>query len=219
MRPERPLKRVQALFPLLLLGGASLAGCEVGLPAGSDPHYELNFDDMSLQPKVKPQREDLFGALANGELLPPPGAVATTEHPYHYAQAEVELAAAELRNPLPHDEAVIAKGQKVFESICIVCHGPEAAGDGKLTKVFPAPPSLMRPVARDYPDGRIFHVVMRGQASMPSYGKQLGPEDIWSVVHYVRALQARLPVAPPAKNDPPPKPAPVEEQRGASPAL
>ena len=70
--------------------------------------------------------------------------------------------------------------------------------NSRSTMVFPTPPSLMTQKVRDWPDGRIFHVPMRGQNSMPRYARQVSQQDIWSVIHYIRKLQAELPVAPPA---------------------
>lgn len=195
MRSGRKAWWVSAVPALLV------AACEVGLPAGQEPQTQFNWTDMEDQPKIRPQRGDLFGTKPNGTIPAPMGAVAMTEHPYRFAPDQAELAATAMTNPLPRSPEGIAKGKGVFENVCIVCHGPEAAGDGKVTKLFPKPPSLMRPVARAYTDGRIFHVPMRGQNSMPSYAKQLDPDELWAVTHYLRDLQARLPVAPPDKRD------------------
>jgi mono/diheme cytochrome c family protein len=177
------------------------AGCEMGFPSGEEPFRETNWTDMGDQPKVKPQRGDLLGLKPNGMIPTPAGAVAQGEHPYRFAQADAALAAVAMQNPLPHTPEVVAKGKWVFENTCIACHGPEAAGDGKVAKLFPKPPSLMRAKVREYTDGRIFHVPMRGQGSMPSWSKVWAPEDLWAVVHYIRDLQARLPVAPPDPKD------------------
>lgn len=174
-----------------------LPACEMGFPAGSEPQGELKFLDMGDQPKLKPQRGDLLGENPTGMLTPPAGAIAVDEKPYPYAQDQVELAAAELHNPLPASPEVIEKGEFVFENVCIVCHGPEGAGDGNLTRLFPKPPSLMTQKVRDWTDGRLFHQAMRGQGSMPSHASVASKDDIWSVIHYIRTMQERLPVAPP----------------------
>lgn len=186
------------LLATVLAIGALLPACEFGLPAGPEPHREGNFLDMGDQPKLKPQRGDLLGETPTGMLAPPVGAIALGEAPYPFAQDEGDLAGTQLENPLPASPEVIAHGQFIFENVCITCHGPEAAGDGHLTKLFPAPPSLMTQKVRDWSDGRIFHLPMRGQGSMPSQTSVVAERDIWSVIHYLRTMQARLPVAPPA---------------------
>ena len=193
----------QLLFALAVaaLGGWSLA-CESGIPAGREPHYEFNFLDMGDQPKLRPQRVDIFGEKPLGMFAPPVGAVAMDEYPYPFAQKQAEEAAHYYRNPYGDTPEVLARGEWVFTHYCITCHGPEAAGDGHVTrKGFPAPPSLLRQKVRDYTDARIYHVPMRGQGSMPSYASQLEGYELWAVVRYIRQLQERLPVAPPTKQD------------------
>ncbi len=187
-----------ALLPLLAgLWAGVLTGCDTGLPAGRTPHREFNFLDMADQPKLKPQRSDIFGDKPTGMLAPPLGAVAVGEMPYPFSQEQAEAAAVANRNPLPATKEVLAKGKFVFENICLTCHGPEGAGDGPLTWVYPKPPSLMTQRVRDFTDGAIFHRPMRGQKSMPSHARQISQDDAWAVVHYIRSLQDRLPVAPP----------------------
>ena len=97
--------------------------------------------------------------------------------------------------------AGVERGQKLFNTYCIVCHGKYAMGDGTVPqRGFPAPPSLLDRKARDFVDGRIFHVITTGQNNvMPSYAGAIFPEDRWAVVSYVRALQAAFPPPPPGK--------------------
>ena len=172
------------------------SGCEYGLPAGDEPHREFNFINMGDQPKLKPQRADRLGERPTGLMAPPPGAVAMNEHPYPYPQKQAEQAATQ-KSPLQATPRVLAKGKFLFENICIACHGPQAAGDGLVATLFPKPPSLMTQKVRDWTDGRMYHVPMRGQGSMPSHSKQITPKDLWKVILYIRSLQAKLPVAPP----------------------
>jgi mono/diheme cytochrome c family protein len=191
--------RHAAVFAALSL---IVAACDVGLPAGRSPHREGNRLDMVDQSKAKPQRA-YSGRLPVGE--PPAGAVAVDEHPYLYGQAEADRAGAELVNPLKATDDVVAHGRFVYENVCIACHGPKGAGDGHVATLFPRPPSLMTQRVRDWPDGQIFHRPMRGQGSMPSHARQIDARDAWSVVHYIRRMQAEEAVAPP----PPAAAAPV----------
>ncbi len=187
---------------IFLAALVALAGCEVGFPAGSTPVTELNFTNMGDQPKLKPQRRDLFGENVVGMTAPAEGAVAMgVERPYRFKVEEAKEAEAFYTNPMLATPETLTHGEWIFTNFCIVCHGSKAAGDGHLTKLFPKPPHLMRQKVRDFPDGRIFHIANRGQASMPSYAKQLEAKDIWSVIHYIRNLQASSPVAPPSDLD------------------
>jgi mono/diheme cytochrome c family protein len=181
-----------------------LVACDVGLPAGRSPHREGNRLDMIDQPKLKPQRADVFGGRPTGLMEPPPGAVAADETRYSYAQNEADRAGAELVNPLTPTPAVIAHGKFVYENVCITCHGPRGAGDGHVTALFPKPPSLMTQKVRDWPDGQLFHRPMRGQNSMPSHARQIDARDAWSVILYIREMQSVEPVAPPPPQPPTP---------------
>ena len=177
---------------------AAAAGCEAGLPAGDEPHRELNFGNMFDQPKLKPQRGNLAGGNVTGAIAPPEGAIAEDEYPYPYTQKQADEASRQ-SNPLESTPKVLQNGKWHFENICIVCHGPQAAGDGEVAKLFPPPPSLMTQKVRDWTDGRIYHVPMRGQNSMPSHARQITRSDLWAVVLHIRELQKKLPVAPPPK--------------------
>lgn len=211
MRNPFPTARAGALLVAAL--AMSGAACDLGLPAGRMPHREGNRLDMIDQPKLKPQRQDGFTNRATGVLEPVPGTVAVDETPYPYAQADAARAGAELVNPLPHSPEVVAHGKFVYENVCITCHGPTGAGDGLVAAVFTKPPSLMTQKVRDWPDGEIFHRPMRGQNSMPSHARQIDTRDAWSVVHYIRDLQSREPVAPAASA---PAAVPAASSAGAS---
>lgn len=200
-RRWRGVSRATATVVVALLA-LVVSACDLGLPAGRAPHVEGNRLDMMDQPKLKPQRADIFGGRATGSLESPAGAVAVDEVPYPFTQAQATEAGLALTNPLPHSPPVIAHGKFVFDNVCITCHGPRGAGDGPVTLLFPRPPSLMTQRVRDWPDGEIFHRPMRGQGSMPSHARQVDARDIWSVVHYIRQLQSEEPVAPPAVTPP-----------------
>jgi mono/diheme cytochrome c family protein len=120
--------------------------------------------------------------------------------------------------PHPPTLASMALGRKRFETICIVCHGEWGRGDGRVaSRGFPPPADLLGSRVRGFPDGRIFHVVSTGRNAMPSWARQLPPEERWAVVHYVRALQRAFPAAPPpdGSGGAPPTPPPPDAAAGA----
>ncbi len=139
---------------------------------------------------------DSFAANPNtpdGKTLqaPPDGTLPRGFRPYHYGNTPEEAVRAgrELKNPLPATVENRACGQKVFETFCLVCHGSAGKGDGPLIPKFPNPPSFTSKTVRNYPEGRIFHVVTKGSGMMASYASQISPEDRWKLVQYVQTLQ------------------------------
>jgi mono/diheme cytochrome c family protein len=145
--------------------------------------------DMAYGPRVAAQHEDPLRPGQSVMRQPVPGTVPRDYTPYRYAQADSLLAQSELQNPLPRTAAVMARGRTVYGNTCIVCHGAEGDGQGSIVPLYPMPPTLHSDKVRGWPDGRIFHVISRGQNLMPSYATQIVPEDRWAVVHFVRALQ------------------------------
>jgi mono/diheme cytochrome c family protein len=145
--------------------------------------------DMAYGPRVAAQHEDPMRPGESVMRPPVPGTVPRDYTPYRYAQADSLLAQAELVNPLPRTAAVMERGRTVYSNTCIVCHGPQGDGQGYIVPLYPMPPTLHSAKVRGWPDGRIFHVISRGQNLMPSYATQIVPEDRWAVVHFVRALQ------------------------------
>ncbi|HET8540379.1 MAG TPA: cytochrome c [Anaeromyxobacter sp.] len=92
-------------------------------------------------------------------------------------------------SPVTATAATLARGRARFEIVCATCHG--VLGDGEsqvaLNMALRKPPSLH--AFRDVPDGHLYRVVSNGFGLMPSYANELGVEDRWAVVAYVRALQ------------------------------
>jgi mono/diheme cytochrome c family protein len=137
---------------------------------------------------------DAHPSTPNGQtlMLPPEGTVPVGYEPDVYGPEEPEAirAGEELINPIEPSPEALDRGQRVFETICFVCHGPEGEGNGPIIGRFPNPASLLSEHARSYPDGRIFHVITHGQGLMPSHAVQVLPADRWKVILHVRRLQA-----------------------------
>lgn len=146
--------------------------------------------DMAFTPAIKAQA-DKPGSMR----MPPAGTIARGHKPYPYS-TQPEEAGRMLKNPLHRTKAVLEQGRNLFNSYCLVCHGPYGEGDGTVVPKFPRPPSLQSDKIRDYSDGRIFHVITMGQNLMPSYASQVEPEERWAIIHYLRALyRAKHPTA------------------------
>jgi len=142
---------------------------------------------MEDQPKLNPQKASAFLKDGHGMQLPVDGTVARGPLPYLIATQEE---AAGLVNPLPRTQPVLQEGRTVYNQHCAVCHGLLGTGTPSLTSAYGAKPAnLQGQTIRDYPDGKIYHVIMKGKNAMPSYAADLTEEERWAVVHYVRVLQ------------------------------
>jgi len=142
---------------------------------------------MEDQPKLNPQKASAFFKDSHGMQLPVEGTVARGYLPYLIATQEE---AAGLVNPLPRTEPVLQAGRTAYNQHCAVCHSLLGTGRPTLTSAYGAKPAnLQAQTIRDYPDGKIYHAIMKGKNAMPSYAADLTEDERWAVVHYVRVLQ------------------------------
>jgi mono/diheme cytochrome c family protein len=100
-----------------------------------------------------------------------------------------EQAAERLRNPVAPSEASVAQGDTLFRRFCTPCHGASMAGDGPVAAQFMPPPDLLGLQTRDRKDGFIYSYIRNGGAVMPSYGFQVGAEEAWHLVNFIRHRQ------------------------------
>jgi len=93
-------------------------------------------------------------------------------------------------NPLPITRQLLQRGQQRYQINCLPCHGP--AGDGKgITSKFGMSGMANFHDQRlvNMGDGEIFNTITYGKNLMGAYGANVGVEDRWAIVAYVRALQ------------------------------
>jgi mono/diheme cytochrome c family protein len=142
---------------------------------------------MLDQPRLVPQQSSQFFKDGHGMRQPVAGTVARGYLPLGDINEED---AATLVNPLPRSAQVLSIGKQKFTERCAVCHGALATGIGSLTAAYGAKPAnLQAQQFRDYPDGKIYWVIVNGKNAMPSHAADLSVDQRWAVVHYVRALQ------------------------------
>jgi mono/diheme cytochrome c family protein len=149
--------------------------------------YITPYGWMSDQDKVIPQEKSDYFSDGFGMRKPVNGTVARGFIPYPYL-GQIEPKEV-LTNPLLPTEDVIALGKRKFLTFCSPCHGNNADGDSRLRGQFPNPPTLHSDKVRQYPDGRIYHIITIGQNSMPSYASQISREERWAIINYLRVLQ------------------------------
>lgn len=100
------------------------------------------------------------------------------------------------------DRAFIERGMTKFNIYCSVCHGYDGKGKGITGQAWSYPlPNFYDPKYADSnektgKDGYLFSVVRNGVYGpdglnkMPGYGHAINEKDAWSVVTYLRSLQA-----------------------------
>lgn len=135
-------------------------------------------------------KSELF---ADGKVMrnPVEGTISQNYLPYEYPDS-ADQAMTELANPLVASKENLELGKQRFLTYCSPCHGNFAQGDARLNGQFPVPPSLHTDKVRNWPDGRIYHIITMGQNLMPAYSSQILRNDRWAIVLYVRALQRAL---------------------------
>lgn len=177
-----------AFTVIVVLGGVACTS--------SKPPLDYIGPNMVDGPSIKPQHADCRMDMntkdpkcIRGLRMPPEGTIPNNFEPYPYSKDDGDLAGKALHNPLRPTKAVLLRGQKLYETYCVVCHGPKGDGAGYIVPKFPQPPPLFSEKVTKWSDGRIFHVLTRGQNLMPSYASQVTADERWAIINYVRVLQ------------------------------
>jgi mono/diheme cytochrome c family protein len=126
--------------------------------------------------------------------VPAAGTVPRGFMPFEYTldPGSRSKAGKDLVNPFETDTDLVLRGQSVYTTFCIGCHGISGKGDGYLftSGLYPIKPrSLVVDNAANLRDGEIFHSITLGFGSMGAHGSQIKPEDRWKIILYIRKLQ------------------------------
>ncbi len=202
---------------------ASGIGVAAALMGASTVAFGLPWDlDMVDSQMVKAYEQPMTG-LPEGVvsqpnvLSPKPFVASYGDFPHTSPEADA------LRAPFPADDAVLAEGEKYYGIYCTPCHGDGVTVGPVAKKGVPAPPLygangvLHTRLPKNAPmtDGYLYFTIRKGSLStvMPAYGYTMTEEEMWSIVHWVRASDAKVVAAePPKAPEPAPEGAPVEEK-------
>jgi mono/diheme cytochrome c family protein len=102
--------------------------------------------------------------------------------------------AAAQKNPVAvNDESLIA-GKEAYDSSCEECHGASGQGDGKkAAEMKKEERDRMKPLTDPsvvkQSDGELFWKISEGKKPMNAGKKTLEPEEMWSIVNYIRTFK------------------------------
>jgi hypothetical protein len=170
-----------------------LLGCNGGENKTNIELMQGMFDQISL----KAQDWDPKRGGEASQLLPPEGTIPMNIKYYKYD--DPNLAGEELKNPYVNENSLdfIKLGEEKYQIYCGVCHGTAGDAVGEVngltavgSKMLIPPRSLVSDNVRNYPDGRIYHIIVKGQGLMGGYGSQLQKdEERWAIINFIRGLQ------------------------------
>lgn len=109
--------------------------------------------------------------------------------------AQRELAKTMLKNPYSINADVLARGAKVYNIYCAVCHGKGGLGDGSIVILpdgsegpYTAIPPAFEGRLATLTDGEIFYSISYGKNMMGGYFTQVSVSDRWKLVHYIKEI-------------------------------
>jgi mono/diheme cytochrome c family protein len=117
------------------------------------------------------------------------------------ALALVATACTEKPRADPSNAEQVARGKRVYEAQCAVCHGAQLEGQPNWRERlpsgrFPAPPHDPSGHTWHHSDALLFSITKHGierhappgyESDMPAFGKQLSDDEIWAVLAYIKS--------------------------------
>jgi mono/diheme cytochrome c family protein len=158
----------------LVLVCVLLSGCNPG------PYPADVFPEMHYAPSQR--REEPTRRSPPADAVPISGA----RPAYTFGQA------AGLANPVPASAEALQQAAELYRVNCAMCHGQDGHGQGPVAHYF-ADAGVVPPVdfASDRvharTDGQLYWILANGLGGMPAFGRLLTDEQLWLLVHAIRA--------------------------------
>lgn len=92
----------------------------------------------------------------------------------------------------------VARGGELYVANCMGCHGVNGLGDGSVAASLSIPPANLIEHVPAHTNRGLYQFIEFGfpDSGMPPFGDVLPDEDIWALVHYIRAEYGQG-IAPP----------------------
>lgn len=162
--------------------------------------------------RVAAQQQPAPAPTAQQQPAPAPAAPSAPAQSVHTYKPTADDSARP--NPMKFTTNSVARGKRVYDTQCAMCHGDTGMGDGDVAKDIGAkPPNFTDPATlRERSDGELFAIIGEGSGLMPAQGERMKDYHKWDAINYLRALSGRVP----AKSQPgefdPDHPTVVEQQ-------
>ena len=90
-------------------------------------------------------------------------------------------------NPAKADAKSIEAGKKVYDTYCVLCHGPQGDGKGASSRTLTVVPAdLTDQALMKQSDGSLAWKILTGKGPMPSWAPVLAEDQIWNVINFIR---------------------------------
>jgi glucose/arabinose dehydrogenase len=96
------------------------------------------------------------------------------------------VSADTIKSPIPFSPQVIREGEKLYNTLCVTCHGQNGLGDGQPGRFKIEPANFHSKAVTDQKDGAIFWKLSTGKGIMPAYATALSEEKRWQLIAYIR---------------------------------
>lgn len=95
-------------------------------------------------------------------------------------------------NPVPATPENLQAAQQRYKDNCDLCHGDQGKGDGLAARASELPPANFTDakLMGAETDGSLFWKLTEGKGTMPSWKDSLSDKERWTLVNYMRKLNA-----------------------------
>ena len=98
-----------------------------------------------------------------------------------------------IKNPFSGNVSATADGKKIYEQMCVLCHGLNGQGNGAAALSLDEKPANFLEIKNipNETDGELFWKITKGKAPMSSYDELLTEDQRWKLVNYIRELNKK----------------------------
>lgn len=94
------------------------------------------------------------------------------------------------KNPFIGNAKATAQGKRIYEQMCVLCHGIQGKGNGEAGLTLDKKPAnFLAFKVKKESDGVIYWKITNGKSPMAAYEELLTEDQRWQLVNYIRELE------------------------------